>query len=171
MIYDFKIDDIFQNPIYFQRYQKKGIFQFWGQIHVQGQKLCWIDASTNWCPICQNFPKICNFQVISRVPENFWKFPGMMEFLNSMLKIKFLDKRWVGKIPHMLKAAKTSQFQGYSRILESWIPGTRNHNIFSKVRKNNTNMLGKLFFLFYQKPPKNAFFWKVAYFLGKRQSQ
>ena len=83
----------------------------------------------NWCPICQNLQKIGHFQAISRVPENFWKFPGMMKFWNSVLKIKFLDINWVGIIPYMLKSVKTSQFQGTSGILESWIPGSRNYDI------------------------------------------
>ena len=95
----------------------------------------------NRCPICQNWQKIGQFQAISRVPENSWKFPGMMKFLNSVLKIKFLDINWVGFIPYMLKSVKTSQFQGTSGILESWIPGSRNHNISPNVRKINTNIL------------------------------
>ena len=100
----------------------------------------------NWCPICQNWQKNGHFQAISRVPENFWKFPGMMKFWNSVLKIKFLDINWVGFIPYMLKSVKTSQFQGTSGILESWIPGSRNHDISQNVRKINTNMLRKLVF-------------------------
>ena len=99
-----------------------------------------------WCPICQNWPKIGNFQAISRVPEKFWKFPRMMKFWNSMLKIKFLDIYCVGLIPYMLKLVKTSQFQGTFGILESWIPGSRNHNISQNVRKINTNMLRRLVF-------------------------
>ena len=100
----------------------------------------------NLCPICQNWQKFDQFQAISRVSENSWKFPGMMKFLNSVLKIKFLDINWVGFIPYMLISVKTSQFQGTSGILESWIPGSRNHNISSNVGKINTNMLCRLVF-------------------------
>ena len=100
----------------------------------------------NWCPICQNWQKIGHFQAISRVPENSWKFPGMMKCWNSVLKIKFLDINWVGFIPYMLISVKTSQFQGTSGILESWIPGSRNHDISQNVRKINTNMLCGLVF-------------------------
>ena len=89
---------------------------------------------------------ISKFQAISRVPENFWKFPGMIKFWNSVLKIMFLDINWVGFILYMLISVKTSQFQGTSGILESWIPGSRNHNISSNVRKINTNMLCRLVF-------------------------
>ena len=100
----------------------------------------------NWCPICQNWQKIGQFQVISRIPENSWKFPGMMKFLNSVLKIKFLDINWVGFIPYMLISVKTSQFQGTSGILESCISGSRSHNICPNVCKINTNMLLRLVF-------------------------
>ena len=100
----------------------------------------------NWCPISPNWQKTGHFQSISRVPENSWKFPGMMKFLNSVLKIKFLDINWVGFIPYMLISVKTSQFQGTSGILESWIPGSRNHDISLNVRKINTNMLRRLVF-------------------------
>ena len=83
----------------------------------------------NWCPICPNWQKIGHFQAISRVPENSWKFPGMMKFLNSVLKIKFLDINWVGFIPYMLISVKTSQFQGTSGILFEfawiWLNGWR----------------------------------------------
>ena len=73
--------------------------------------------------ICQNWLKIGFLQAISRVPENFWKFPGLMEYLNLALKIKFLDKSWVGKIPHTLKLVQISQFQGPSGFLDAWNPG------------------------------------------------
>ena len=72
----------------------------------------------------------------------------------------------------MLKSVKTSQFQGTSGILESWIPGSRNHNISSNVQKMDTNMLRKLFFKkFDQQPAKSTIFWKVAKYLGKSGSQ
>ena len=100
----------------------------------------------NRCPICQNWQKIGHFQAISRVPENSWKFPGMMKCWNSVLKIKFLDINWVGFIPYMLISVKTSQFLGTSEILESWIPWSRNHNISPNVCKIITNMLLRLVF-------------------------
>ena len=118
-----------------------GIFQLLRPNSSSVTKIKW-----NLCPICQNWQKFDQFQAISRVPENSWKFPGMMKFLNSVLKIKFLDINWVGFIPYMLISVKTSQFQGTSGILESWIPGSRNHNISSNVRKINTNMLCRLVF-------------------------
>ena len=118
-----------------------GIFQLLRPNSSSVTKIKW-----NLCPICQNWQKFDQFQAISRVPENSWKFPGMMKFLNSVLKIKFLNINWVGFIPYMLISVKTSQFQGTSGILESWIPGSRNHNISSNVRKINTNMLCRLVF-------------------------
>ena len=121
--------------------KKQEIFQLLRSNSSSVTKIKW-----NRCPICQNWQKIGQFQAISRVPENSWKFPGMMKFLNSVLKIKFLDINWVGFIPYILKSVKTSQFQGTSGILESWIPGSRNHNISSNVQKINTNMLCRLVF-------------------------
>ena len=121
--------------------QNHDIFQLLRPNSSSVTKIKW-----NWCPICQNWQKIGHFQAISRVPENSWKFPGMMKCWNSVLKIKFLDINWVGFIPYMLISVKTSQFQGTSGILESWIPGSRNHNISSNVRKINTNMLCRLVF-------------------------
>ena len=125
----------------YQRYQKEDIFQLLRPNSSSVTKIKW-----NLYPISQNWQKFDQFQAISRVPENSWKFPGMMKFLNSVLKIKFLDINWVGFIPYMLISVKTSQFQGTSGILESWIPGSRNHNISSNVRKINTNMLCRLVF-------------------------
>ena len=124
-----------------------GRFQDWWNFTIPHWK-SYSRPKTEWekYPICWNWQKIGHFQAISRVPENFWKFPGMMKFWNSVLKIKFLDINWVGFIPYMLKSVKTSQFQGTSGILESWIPGSRNHNISSNVRKINTNMLCRLVF-------------------------
>ena len=121
--------------------QNHDIFQLLRPNSSSVTKIKW-----NWCPICQNWQKIGHFQAISRVPENSWKFPGMMKCWNSVLKIKFLDINWVGFIPYMLISVKTSQFQGTSGILESWIPGSRNHDISQNVRKINTNMLRRLVF-------------------------
>ena len=118
-----------------------GIFQLLRPNSSSVTKIKW-----NLCPICQNWQKFDQFQAISRVPENSWKFPGMMKFWNSVLKIKFLDINWLGFIPYMFISVKTSQFQGTSGILESWIPGSRNHNICPNVRKINTNMLLRLVF-------------------------
>ena len=118
-----------------------GIFQFLRPNSSSVTKIKW-----NRCPICQNWQRIGQFQAISRVPENSWKNPGMMKFLNSVLKIKFLDINWVGFIPYMLISVKTSQFQGTSGILESWIPGSRNSDISLNVRKIITNMLHRLVF-------------------------
>ena len=118
-----------------------GIFQLLRPNSSSVAKIKW-----NLCPICQNWQKFDQFQAMSRVPENSWKFPGMMKFLNSVLKIKFLDINWVGFIPYMLISVKTRQFQGTSGILKSWIPGSRIHDISSNVRKINTNMLCRLVF-------------------------
>ena len=121
--------------------QNHDIFQLLRPNSSSVTKIKW-----NLCPICQNWQKFDQFQAISRVPENSWKFPGMMKFLNSVLKIKFLDINWMGFIPYMLISVKTCQFQGTSGILESWISGSRNHYISSNVRKINTNMLPRLVF-------------------------
>ena len=89
----------------------------------------------------------------------------MMKFWNSGLKIKFLNINWVGLISYMLKSVKTSQFQGTSGTLESWIPWSKNHKIVLYVCKINTNMLHRVvFWRFHQ---KNTFFWKRTYFPGK----
>ena len=117
----------------YQRYHKHDIFQLLRPNSSSVTKI-----KLNWCPICQNLQKIGHFQAISRVPENFWKFPGMMKFWNSVLKIKFLDVNWVGFIPYMLISVKASQFQGTSRILESWNPGSRNHELSPNLRKINS---------------------------------
>ena len=135
-------------PGQFPEFQEKfGSFQEWCNFQI----LHWKSSSLTkieWeiCHIYWNQSKLANSRAISRVPGNFWRFPGMVKFWNSVLKIKFLDINWVGIIPYMLKSVKTSQFQGTSGILESWIPGSRNHNISSNVRKMNTNMLCRLVF-------------------------
>ena len=133
---DFEIKDIW-------KYQKKlkDIFKFLKQNSCLVTKI-----KPNWCPTHQNWQKNSHFQAKSRVPENFWKFPGLIEFWNSVMKIKFLDINWKGFIPYMLKSVKTSQFQGTSGILESWIPGSRNHDIPLNVHKINTNMQLRLVF-------------------------
>ena len=97
----------------YQRYQKHDIFQ---SLRPNSSSVTKIEL--HWCPIRQNWEKFGRFQAISRVPEISWKFPGMMKFWNSVLKIKFLIKNWVGNIPCMLKSV-TSQFQGISGILGS----------------------------------------------------
>ena len=66
----------------------------------------------NWYPMCQIWPKNGRFQGNSRVSGNSWKIPGMMDFINSTLKIKFFDKNWVGKIPYTLKLARSWPFPG-----------------------------------------------------------
>ena len=124
-----------------EKIPKHDIFQLLRPNSSSVTKIKW-----NLCPICQNWQKFDQFQAISRVPENSWKFPGMMKFLNSVLKIKFLDINWVGFIPYMLISVKISQFQSTSGILESWIPGSRNHNISPNVHKININMLLRLVF-------------------------
>ena len=48
-----------------------------------------------------------NSRAISWIPGNFWKFSGMMEFGNSVLKIKFLHINWVGLITYILKSVRT----------------------------------------------------------------
>ena len=78
------------------------IFQSLRPISSPVTKINW-----NWCPICPNWQKNGHFQSISRVPENSWKFPGMMKFRNSVLKIKFLDINWLGFMPYMLISVKT----------------------------------------------------------------
>ena len=97
--------------------------------------------------------------------KNIRKFPGMMKFWNSGLKIKFLDINWVELTPYMLNSVKTSQFQGISGTLLSWIPWSRNHKISLYVCKINTNMLHRL--VFWQFHQKNTFFWKRTYSPGK----
>ena len=92
-----------------------GRFQDWLNLGIPHWKSCF-RPKNEWerYPRRWNWQKIGHFQAISTLPENFWKFPGMMKFWNSGLKIKFLDINWVGLIPCMLKSVKTSQFQGTS---------------------------------------------------------
>ena len=97
----------------YQRYQKEDIFQLLRPNSSSVTKI-----KLNWCPICQNWQKNGHFQAISRVPKNFWKFPGIMKFWDFVSKINCLDINWVG-----LTSVKTSQFKGISGILESWNPG------------------------------------------------
>ena len=58
--------------------------------YFKTQKLQETKVKLNWCPTRQNWQKDSHFQAKSRVPENFWKFPGMMKFWNSVFRIKFL---------------------------------------------------------------------------------
>ena len=125
----------------YQRYQKQDIFQLLRPNSSSVTKI-----KLNWCPICQNWQKNGHFQALSRVPEIFWKFPGMMKFWNNVLKIKFLGMNWVGLMPYKLILVKTSQFLGTSGILVSRFPRSRNHNISQNVCKINTNMLPRLVF-------------------------
>ena len=120
----------------YQRYQKQDIFQLLRPNSSSVTKI-----KLNWCPICQNWQKNGHFQAISRVPENFWKFPGLIEFLNLASKIKFRDKSWVGNKPHTLKLVQISQFQGPSGFLDAWNPGKKNFQMAQKVSKNYSNML------------------------------
>ena len=121
---------ISQSKIY-QRLQKRELFQF---LRPNSGSVTKIDL--NWCLICQNWQKIGQFQAISRVPENSWKFPGMMKFLNSALKIKFLDINWVGFIPYMLKSVKNSQFQGNIQSSRKFLEVSRNDGILKFCVEN-----------------------------------
>ena len=144
--------------------ESSGSFQEWCNFQILYWKLSSL-TKNEWksYPICWNQLRLDKSRAISRIPENFWKFPRMMKYLNSVLKIKFLDKNWVGFILYMLISAKTSQFQGTSGIKECWIPGFRICNISPNVSKNNANMLLRLVFQkSYKKPSKKAFFQKVA---------
>ena len=71
--------------------------------------------------------RISKFHHSWKLPEIFWNSGYCLKFWYSVLKIKFLDINWVGCIPYMLISVKASQFQGTSRILEFWNPGSRNH--------------------------------------------
>ena len=115
-----------------------------------------------------NLVKNCQFQRHSRVPGSSWKIPGKEEFFNFVMKIKFLDKIWVGKTPYMLKSAKPHQIQGIPGFLDVWIPGFKNQKMLPKVRNNITIMLQGHFFLILS---KTALFCKVAYFLCKSSSR
>ena len=77
---------LFQNPKITRDIKKYKIFPFLRQNSWYMTKI-----KLNQCPICQNWQKNCNFQAISRVLENFWKFPGMVKYLYSVFRIKFLD--------------------------------------------------------------------------------
>ena len=58
----------------YQRYHKNDIFQLLRPNSRSVTKIKW-----NWCPTCQDWQKIYQSQAISRVPENSWKFQGMMK--------------------------------------------------------------------------------------------
>ena len=51
-----------------------------------------IQATQDMAYFIQIGQNIVHFQRNSRVPHNSWKIPGMMEFCDSALKIKYLDK-------------------------------------------------------------------------------
>ena len=115
------------------------ILEFRVENHVLGQKLS--EKVPYTLKLAKNWPFPGDIQSSRKFLE-----VSKMKFWNSELKIKFLDINWVGLIPTCWNQSKTSQFQGTSGILESWIPGSRNHNISSDVRKINTNMLCRLVF-------------------------
>ena len=83
-----------------------------------------------------------------KIHIQYSKIPGTMEFWNFVLKIMYLDKAWVGKIPYSLKLAKPRQIQGIPGFLNVWILGFKNEKMLPKVRKNFTIML-QGFSLFY----------------------
>ena len=131
-----------------------------------------LDIAWNWPIFCQ-FCHIGHLFHLIFVTElefglNDWKMPNSRLFLESWNQNPKItrdnSKTWhFSFIPYMLKLVKTNQFQGTFGILESWIPGSRNHDISQNVRKINTNMLHRLVFKkSYQQPSKKAFFWKVA---------
>ena len=64
-----------------------GRFQGWWNFLILHWKSC-SRSKNEWekHPIHWNWQKIGHFQAISRVPGNFWKFPGLMEYLNFALK-------------------------------------------------------------------------------------
>ena len=68
--------------------------------------------------------------------KNLGKIPEKFEIWISEFKIKVSDLNWVGKIPHTLKLAKTSQFMGGSRNPDFQFPNSRNFQMSPKVAKN-----------------------------------
>ena len=58
-----------------------------------------------------------------------------MKYWNFALKMKFLDKNWVGKISHILKMVQICQFQGSSGFLEAWNPGLKTSRWSQKCPK------------------------------------
>ena len=101
--------------IHCQRYKKHGIFLFLRPNSYSVTKI-----QLNWCPWCQNWLEIGYFQAISRVPENFWKFPGLIENLNFALKIKFLTKVEWEKYPIHWNWSKSANSRA---LLDFWMPG------------------------------------------------
>ena len=53
---------------------KVTFFNFCGQIHISDKN------QVELMPNTSKLEQIGHFQAISRVPENFWRFPEMMEF-------------------------------------------------------------------------------------------
>ena len=94
----------------------------------------------------QNCPKMCHLPTISWVQKNFRKVSEMRKVFNSMVKTKFLDKNWVGKMPSTLKLGKNSQIY---RILVFWVLGisrSKSTTPCQKVLQNIKKMIQKLFF-------------------------
>ena len=89
-----------------------------------------------WCPIHWNWPNIANSGKFPDFQKISGKIPEKLEFWNSDFKIKLSDLNWVGKIPNILKLAKTSQFPGVSRFPDSQFPNSRNFQMPPKVAKN-----------------------------------
>ena len=117
---------------------------------------------------------ICQFQRHSRVPGNSRKIPGMMKFLNFVLKIKFLDIIWEGKVTYILNLVKPNQIQGIPGLLDVWIPGFKIQNLLPKVGKNIVIMIQVCsLFSFYQKLSffENLLLFYVNLAIRKRQSQ
>ena len=89
---------------------------------------------------------MCHLPTISWVQKNFRKVSEMRKVFNSMVKTKFLDKNWVGKMPSTLKLGKNSQIY---RILVFWVLGiSRSKSTITcqKVPQNIKKMIQKLFF-------------------------
>ena len=78
----------------------------------------------------------------------------MLDIWNSELKIKISDLNWVGKIAHILKLAKTSQFPGISRFQISKFQIPEISRCLQKLPKINIDMLHQSFLqIFSKKPP------------------
>ena len=72
-----------------------------------------------WCPICWNWPKKANSGEFPDFQKMSGKCLEKLEFWNSDFKIKLSDINWVGKIPNIMKLAKTRQFPEISRFPEN----------------------------------------------------
>ena len=76
------------------------------------------------------------FQLKNDFQISNFQIPEKLEIWNSEFKIKLSDLNWVGKIPNILKLAKTSQFLAVSRFPDFQFPNSRNFQMSSKVAKN-----------------------------------